>query len=181
MLFGKQPLNLPFPQHFANNWHDLNVPIWRHLTKCVRFGFRPQRKIIILCKVLSTTYLCIHNIQRKTLLAQVLMMEWDKSLPEVERVAQICSKKDFSLASLFLFEWSSPKKFQRREQIRSLTSLKFHSYHFIYSQLCTRHPHGSWENAQLAFRELWRRPGTVFLQSSCCNHSRCNELQWMNI
>jgi len=29
------------------------------------------------------------------------MMEWDKVLPEVEveRVAQICSKKDFSLAS----------------------------------------------------------------------------------
>ncbi len=66
------------PQHFSNNWHDLNVPICK--------GFcRSQRKIILFKVLLSTTYLCIHT-EEALLLAQVfMMMEWDKSSPEVER------------------------------------------------------------------------------------------------
>jgi len=61
--------------------------------------FQTSEEDYTLCKVLSTTYLCTHT--EETSLAQVLMMEWDKVLPEVEveRVAQICSKKEFSLAS----------------------------------------------------------------------------------
>jgi hypothetical protein len=56
----------------------LNVPICK--------GFcRSQRKIILFKVLLSTTYLCIHT-EEALLLAQVfMMMEWDKSSPEVER------------------------------------------------------------------------------------------------